>query len=258
MYSGPRRQPRMLVLMAAAGRSDAALSLNLTQALSDTKAKLAAGQQADILIFGDSLSFSTDESTYLTYFRDYLQSTYGNAGFGYQGAACGPVPGSTVTGPARSSAPIPSRTDRSMDYGRVTSRCWGGRTRLISIQNRTTLSFSTWFSPAAAHLKFAAASTGEFVQVTTINTNSASNDVLGYPYQLLPGETAFTIQPVGDGPFTILGQNTSTNTPGVRAASGSKRRLGAGYLPSAQLDLRQATGFDESRPGHGLARTERL
>ncbi len=61
-----------------------ALSHNLATAFADTKAKLAAGNEAvDIMIIGDSLSVRT--GTYTPFFRSKLQQLYGDAGYGYQG-----------------------------------------------------------------------------------------------------------------------------------------------------------------------------
>src|ERR1051325_48399 len=71
-----------LVLTVAATSWADPLSVNLSQTLAKTKAKLAAGQQADILVLGDSLSYA--EGNWLPNFRTLLQSHYGDAGAGYQ------------------------------------------------------------------------------------------------------------------------------------------------------------------------------
>lgn len=54
-------------------------------ALEATKAKLAAGEQANIVIFGDSLSFEgLGWSSWVPTFRERMRTTYGDAGYGYQ------------------------------------------------------------------------------------------------------------------------------------------------------------------------------
>src|SRR5262245_41451264 len=110
MPKAVRATGALLALVTGASWSGATtLSPNLTEAPADTKAKLAAKEQADILILGDSLSFSYEVTTYLTYFRKYAQNKFGNAGYGYQAASVWTGSGFNQdwTGPSLSTDPAP-------------------------------------------------------------------------------------------------------------------------------------------------------
>ena len=66
-------------------RGDIPLQLNLAATFAPIKADLAAGQQTNIVIFGDSLSVNAEpfHSTYSIYLQSSLQAQYGNGGMGY-------------------------------------------------------------------------------------------------------------------------------------------------------------------------------
>jgi|GEM_PF-5574260 len=56
---------------------------NLAATFDPVKAQLTAGNEQNLLMIGDSLTFRTD--SYLFTFESLMQNAYGNAGVGYQG-----------------------------------------------------------------------------------------------------------------------------------------------------------------------------
>jgi lysophospholipase L1-like esterase len=215
MANSWRTKTALLMLVAGAQPAmGSTLSLNLTEALADTKAKLAANQQADILVFGDSLSFSTDTTTYLTYFRSQMQSLYGNAGFGYQGSSVWTGAGFNRdwSGPIIGTDPDPHHSLDGLWESHQPVLGWPNQAYYYPNSPNTELQYVV--QPNGGSFEIRRNKDGPLV--ATINTAAATSDVQTYSYQLQPGEEAFTIQPVGDGPFLILGQNTSDSAPGVR------------------------------------------
>src|SRR2546421_10283029 len=92
------------VCVVVAGRARATPSLNLAPATADTKAKLAQGGEANIVLLGDSLAHN-DVFSFRPYFTQHMQAFYGDGGPGYVGAASvaydfGPGWTSGVLGPA--------------------------------------------------------------------------------------------------------------------------------------------------------------
>ncbi len=69
--------------LASAASGQISHSLNLPEALAGVKSVLASGEQADILVIGDSLTYGA--AGWLPVFRSALQATYGDAGVGYRG-----------------------------------------------------------------------------------------------------------------------------------------------------------------------------
>jgi lysophospholipase L1-like esterase len=190
--------------------------INLPQSLADTKAKLQNGEQADIVVFGDSLSFSTDETTYLTYFRDHLQQQYGDAGHGYQGSSLWSGAGFNQDwyGPVISSDPndLPHRSldglwkSYSPNYG------WPDQAYYYPRNQQTQLQYLV--QPGGGTFQLRRGFDGPVV--ATINTDAPTQSVASFDYSLASGETSFTIQPLRDGPYTILGQNVTKPDAGVR------------------------------------------
>jgi hypothetical protein len=219
----------ILALTATMLTSSAAIaappSRNLAQSLADTKAMLATGHTADIVVLGDSLSFRS--GSYLPYFRSHMQAQYGDAGGGYQGF-------SVWTGAGFNAGwlPIPAINFDIPPYHSLDG-LWNEFGGTAPFPN------TAHFYPSnrKVRLQYLRQPGGGAFQVhrgfggqvvATIDTNIAlptpESDprrfapTLGtFDYELKSGETAYTIQPIVDGRrVTILGQNNIGDAPGVR------------------------------------------
>jgi hypothetical protein len=83
--SRPLAMAWIFALLATGSVAAAIETLNVTDALAATKARLDAGQQANVVIFGDSLSFEGFAwASWVPAFRNLMQQHYGDAGYGYQ------------------------------------------------------------------------------------------------------------------------------------------------------------------------------
>jgi lysophospholipase L1-like esterase len=195
-------------LTAASG---APLSLNLAGALSDTKAILQSGQQANIVVLGDSLSFRP--GTYLPTFRSLLQTRYGNAGAGYQGLSLWSGAGFNL-GWLGTGINVDNPPHRSLDglWNRYDGVAGWPNMALITPQGRRVqIQYVT--QPGAGSFYLRRGDTGDIV--TTIDTSGPSG-VATYDYTLPSTDTQFTIHPVGNGSFTVLGHNNVSSNQGVR------------------------------------------
>jgi lysophospholipase L1-like esterase len=194
--------------------------LNLATALSDTKQILRTGGQADILILGDSLSFRP--GSYLPFFRDMLQSRYGNGGAGYQGF-------SLWTGAGFNSGWLTQGINADLPPHRGLDGLWNRWDGVSGIPNSAYF-YST--HPQVELQYVTEPGGGSFLVrrgiegpvVTTINTNSVHPGLGVFSHSIAPGEGALTVQPVaGSGSFTILGQNNLSGStgPAVRVHRGA-------------------------------------
>ena len=187
-------------------------SANLPAALADTKALLAGGGQANIVVLGDSLSVRT--GSYLPYFRQALQQQYGNAGYGYQGF-------SLWSGAAFNRGWLSTGINTDLAGHRSLDGLWnshdGTPTGPISAfytPNDRTVQLQYVKQPGGGSFDILRNQHGALV--TTINTNSAEKGVGTFEFSLNPGETQYTVMPGDATPFTVLGQNNTTEAPGVR------------------------------------------
>lgn len=197
-------------------------SLNLPETLADTKAKLAAGGQADILVLGDSLSFA--DGNYLPVFRSKLQATFGNAGAGYQAF-------SMWTGGALNlGSTIGLLSDDVAPY-------YGMDGLWVESNNPHEIGYLKAQSPTI-ELQYLAQPGGGLFQPflnteqgrvnlsAPISTASTTKEVRTWTYtDLVPGTKVY-YQDAGGGTVTLLGQNNTIDNSGVRvhrAANGGWR-----------------------------------
>lgn len=205
------------VLLVSGSAFAAVPSLNLSNALADTKALLNAGQAADIVVLGDSLTVRP--GAYLPFFRERMQQQYGNAGAGFQGM-------SVWTGAAfnngwrREGINADTGPRRSLDglwtqFDGVTPASNTGYS--TPIDRKIQLQYVT--QPGGGSFRIREGSDGN--AVTTISTNGPANRVQTFEYQLPQGQTRYTVEPLRDGAFTILGQNNVRDNGGARIHRGA-------------------------------------
>jgi lysophospholipase L1-like esterase len=217
----------------------AVATLNLPASFADTKAKLTAGQQADILVLGDSLSFYP--GNYLTIFRDRLQDYYGDAGAGYQGF-------SVWTGGGMDAGWNRGFINADTSPYRALDGLWGSTTAtttayLTPSSERFELHYVT--QPGGGSFRpFVWTSGGQQFLAPAIDTNSAAPAVETWTFPAPDPGTQIWYQTFGNGTVTILGENNVNDLdPGVRvhrAANGGwgvENFLHRDWTFDAQLDL---------------------
>ena len=193
----------------------AAPSRNLPQALSDTKAQLAAGGSADVVMLGDSLSFR--QGSYLPYFRQHVQSAYGNGGVGYQGFSL--WTGAGFNGWIREGINTDLTPHRSLDglwnqssVGPYATSGVHSQAYYTPWSREVTLQYVA--QPGGGSFDVRAGHDGALV--TTLSTAAAQQELRTWKYTLPEGQSAYTVQPQGDGMVTILGQDNARSASGVR------------------------------------------
>jgi lysophospholipase L1-like esterase len=204
----------VLVLASLGGAAPAAPSLNLQQATADAKATVAAGGQADIVLFGDSLAFAG--SSFRPAFTERMQALYGNAGLGFSSLApervrfgagwsagalnaSDPAPHHGLDGlwlkALPSSGPLPSDG--------VVTAFW----------DRMELHYIA--EPGGGALQLAEAYGGR--PIARIDTNAPVREVRTFTHHFPPtAPSSVRFQPDGAGPVTLLGMNLPNDNPGVR------------------------------------------
>ena len=226
-----------LVVAVCAGAASASPYLNLESATRDTKAVLASGGQADIVLFGDSLAFH-DLYSFRQYFTDDLQAVYGNAGKGYAGLAPerGRFGAGWTAGVVHPADPAPHH---ALD-GLWLKAMGGGPTPssgVITAQwDRMELHYIA--EPGGGGLQL----TGDYdgIPYGRIDTNAAARQVRTYNLSFPPGTaSAVRFAPDGTGPVTLLGMNLGSDDPGVRVHRASNGGWGIDHY------LRRDWTFDE-------------
>jgi lysophospholipase L1-like esterase len=210
----------ILVLESLASSARAEPTLNLESALADTGAELRAGRGADVLVIGDSLSFSGSfaadvQGSYLNYLRLLLQEEYGDGGEGYQGlsvfANAGFNQGWTHGTINQDVAP-----HQSLDG------LWASSSSHAYPPVSTDARFS--HSSRSVLLHYVTSPGGGKIEVqldfddrpvlATLDTRGAAGVAL-LPLTL-PSNDQYWLQPLGDGPVTILGQVNMGDEAGIR------------------------------------------
>lgn len=196
----------------------APLSLNLAATLADVKGMLAAGQQADITVLGDSLSFRP--GTYLPSFTAKLQTRYGDAGGGYQGfslwSGAGFNGGWMFSGVNTDNSPHHALDGLWNRYNGTAP--WPNSAIFTPRNPEVELHYLTRPGGPTFQIRH-----GDFGPIhDTISTDGPAGEVRTYRYTLPAGETLYTIAPTaGGGSFTVLGQNNLRDAPGVRVHRGA-------------------------------------
>ncbi|MCC7408694.1 MAG: hypothetical protein IT442_11530 [Phycisphaeraceae bacterium] len=198
-------------------RASAEVSLNLASSFAPVKAKLAAGQQADILILGDSLSVT--QYSYLPILTQSLQNFYGNGGAGWQGFSVWTGAGFT-NGWTRGMINQDTIPHHSLD----------GLWAEGSLPPYPPIATVATFTARSSHvqLHYVAQPEGGTVRIdlpgggnVTFSTYSATEQVRTWEYTFTGTDRKLGIQPLGDGRVTVLGMNNSEplgapDRPGVR------------------------------------------
>jgi lysophospholipase L1-like esterase len=219
--------------------ADAPPSLNLAAAFADTKATLAAGGQANIVVLGDSLSFRP--GSYLPVFTSRLQQTYGNAGAGYQGF-------SLWTGTAFNNGWLRTGINADNAPHHSLDGLWSRHDGVTTHPNTAVV------RPSGDHVRLQYLSQpggGTFKirhgdhggVVTTIDTDGPASAVQTFDYRLEAGQTQYTIEPSADGPVTILGQNNINDNPGVRVHRGANGGWGVNNFLQRDSTFDQQLGL---------------
>ena len=207
------------VLVCAIGLLSAAVAsatptLNLEQTTADIKAKMARGEQGNIVLLGDSLSFD-DVFGFRRYFTERLQATYGNAG-----------PGFLSVGTERSRFG-PGWTSGSLFGGDPAPHHGLDGLWLKAMPSTVALpsdgSVNTFWNHVAIH--YVAEPGGGAVQmgasdgkpIGRIDTNAPVREVRTFEYAFPDTvSSAIRFQPDGTGPVTILGVDRVSDSPGLR------------------------------------------
>lgn len=223
-------------LLSATGTAVASPSLNLQQATADTKQKIAAGGQANIVLLGDSLTFD-DTFSFRPYLTNRLQGFYGDAGPGYRGAA------STTTGYGGDwTSGVLGGADPAPHLG--LDGLWLTACPTASPSPGTITSFYDKIElqylaqPGGGRINLSLPGSG--ATVATLDTNSTTREVRSFAYDFPDGiATRLTAQPDGTGPVTLLGMNRVNDTPGVRVHRAANGGWGVDHF------LRRDPSFDQ-------------
>lgn len=222
--------PLLFVRAPSSAATDDAL--NLADALGGVKAQLAAGQTANVMVLGDSMSFRP--GSYLYPFRQMLQNQYGDAGTGWQGMSFQTGAAFDSFGQAWANSGLINSDVapyRSLDGLWATSAVGP-----YNPPSQPLLDDGAFLAPQDGHVQVqyvTGPGTGSFEvllpdgTLQTIHTAAAGNGVgvfnYSYDSSLAPANRHLWFQPLGDGPVTFLGENNTTGNPGIilhRAANG--------------------------------------
>ncbi|MCC7205260.1 MAG: SGNH/GDSL hydrolase family protein [Phycisphaeraceae bacterium] len=192
------------------GRAWAAASLNLAEAFSEIKAKLADGDQgpATIMALGDSLTFQ--DTSWVPVFRTLVQQEFGNAGLGYQAF-------SRWTGGGFNPGWVEGRINQDTSPHSSLDGLWMS----TSLAGRTA--FLDAWSPSIELQFVMRPGGGRFEVVDTSNhvlamldSNADGNQIGTWSYTLPEGQKRLWIRTLDDKPVTLLGEAHKIEGPGVR------------------------------------------
>ncbi len=180
------------------------LSLNLAQSLADTKAKLSAGGQADIMMIGDSLEFNV-----MPYFQQDMHAQYGDAGAGYQGfsvwSGAGEDPGWTR-------GLINGDVDPHMSLDGLWSST-NVATSASFLQEDESSQLQYVAQPGGGSFTYDVYGTPHNVSTASTTVQLKSVTITGRPDW---ATNPYWISTAGTGTVTILGQENVTTNSGVR------------------------------------------
>lgn len=209
------RLSRLVFLLIVVGGQFAfgEATLNLRDALADTKAKLNSGGQANIMVLGDSLSLR--DGSYLPYFRSLMQARYGDAGAGYE-------PFSIWTGGGLDPGWDQGLVNNDVAPHQALDGFWistnqDQRDGWLKAFN-STIQLQYVAQPGGGTFRPFDWENGFTWLGDPINTDSPVRQVKTWTYQVpasVPeGKIWYLTQ--GTGTVTILGQNNISSNPGIR------------------------------------------
>ncbi len=207
-----------VAVLCAVSPAMAVTDLNLNETFADIRQQIANSEPADILVLGDSLSFR--EGSYLPYLRDMMQSEFGDAGYGYQAfsvwSGAGFNQGSDPADPAWTLGLINQDTEPHLGldglWAASTAPLPDGPTNARFSGLSESIELHYLAQPGGGAVTLALPGGGQAV----IDTDSTTAEVRTWSYQFTTEDRTIWFQPDGTGPVTILGQNNTNNTPGVR------------------------------------------
>lgn len=208
----PRRILACVLTLAPAGAASAAPVLNLPAANADVKASLARGEQADIVVLGDSLSFD-DVYGFRSYFTDRMQTTYGDAGPGFVsfGTERSRFGSGWTAGAVNASDPAPHHGLDGLWLKAPTGTTSSGV--VSAFYERMDIHYVAEPGGGAVQLT----QEDGAVPIASLDTNSATRQVRTYEYRFPPtAATTIRFTPDGTGPVTLLGMNLVNDQNGVR------------------------------------------
>ncbi len=201
------------LLAAFASPAPAAIeTLQVPETLAATKARLAAGQQANILILGDSLSFEgMGWASWVPTFRDLMRQQYGDAGHGYQ--SFNHLLGGTVVDGGDI---IGSGVNVDLPPWRALDGLWIG---LAS--PGTTANFTAFADHVELHYHvgpdggIAEVRDGAGTLLTTLNGYAPQPGAAAWTHTFSSGNHTLRIESITSGAFSILGYNNLAPDPGA-------------------------------------------
>ena len=221
----------------AAPVASAAASLNLQAATADTKAILAAGGQADIVLLGDSLSFH-DELSFRPYFTRHMQDLYGDGGKGYVGLGTerGRFGDGWTAGVVGPTDPAPHHALDGLWLKAMAGCTAPSGGTITAFWERMDLHYVA--EPGGGRVQLTGAYDG--IPIVGIDTNADSRRVQTFNVEFPPGTaSAVYFKPDGSGPVTLLGMNLVKHNPGVRVHRASNGGWGVDHF------LRRDWTFDQ-------------
>lgn len=187
-------------------------SLNLPSTFDPLKTKLASGQTGNVVVIGDSLSFRP--GSWLYPFQAAVQSSYGNAGAGYQGM-------SLWTGGGFDAGWNNGQVNQDTAPHHSLDGLWASTNAVTDgylVGNNPTYQLQYVAQPGGGSFQpFYWSGSGTVLIGNPINTAAAASSV-----QTLDLNTAgipngqIWFKTDGSGPVLILGANNTSSTPGVR------------------------------------------
>lgn len=186
-------------------------SSDLSATFDPIKTKMEGGGVGSIAVLGDSLSFRP--GSWLYPFESSMAAAYGDAGGGYQGNSLWTGAGYNY-GWLREGINEDMSPHHSLDglWNTWSSAAWPNQAYVTPLSQTVQIQYVA--QPANGSFTIEAGQDG--AAITTISTASAQQSVQTYQYTLPTGQTQYTIQPLSNGPITILGENNISGSPGVR------------------------------------------
>lgn len=229
------RWARVVILVAAGtfalGMADAALaapSLNVAEATADTKAIVAAGGQADVVLLGDSLSYDHTFS-FRPYFTERVQSVFGTAGYGFISLAGEHVrfDGGWTAGVIGPDDPAPHHGLDGQWLKAMPAMTPPSGGTINPLWGHAQLHYVA--EPGGGRITLTRPDDG--VRVARLDTNAETRQIRTFEYRApATTSTALRYQPDGSGPVTLLGLNLVTDNPGIRVHRASNGGWGVNHF----------------------------